>query len=102
MEENKIYSPGMHYYQVKLLMQELQANIEKLRNRGISFYLDAAVLLASTTKSEYSEKLTPSFYASCNGILSLFLIPVVNTDSKIGFVDQKCNIVVEPTYDVIK
>ena len=102
MEDNKIYSPGVHYYQVKLLKQELQANIEKLRNRGFSFYLDASVLLASSTKSEYSEKLTPSFYASCNGILSLYLIPVVNANSKIGFVDQKCNIVVEPSYDVIK
>ena len=102
MEDNKIYSPGVHYYQVKLLKQELQANIEKLRSRSISFYLDASVLLASTTKSEYSEKLTSSFYASSNGIISLFLIPVVNADAKIGFVDQKCNIVVEPTFDAIK
>lgn len=102
MKDNKVYSPGMHYYQVNQSMQELQANIEKLRNRGISFYLDAAVFLASTTKSEYSEKITPSFYASSNGILSLYLIPIVNADSKIGFVDQKCNIVVEPTYDAIK
>lgn len=102
MEENKIYSPGMHYYQVKQLMQELQANIEKLRKRGISFYLDAAVFLASTTKSEYSEKITPSFYASSNGILSLYLIPIVNADSKIGFVDQNCSIVVEPSFDAIK
>ena len=102
MEDNKIYSPGVHYYQVKLLKQELQANIEKLRSRGISFCLDASVLLASTTKSEYSEKLTPSFYASSNGILSLYIIPVVNADSKIGFVDQKCNILVEPFYDAIK
>ena len=101
MEDNKIYSPGVHYYQVKLLKQELQANIEKLRSRGISFSPDASVLLASTTKSEYSEKLTPSFYASCNGILSLYLIPVVSANSTIGFVDQKCNIVVEPSYDAI-
>ena len=101
MEENKIYSPGMHYYQVNQLMQELQANIEKLRSRGLNFYLDAAVLLASTIKSEYSEKITPSFYASSNGILSLYLIPIANVDSKIGFVDQKCTIVVEPSNDVI-
>lgn len=101
MKDNKVYSPGMHYYQVNQSMQELQANIEKLRNRGISFYLDAAVLLASTTKSEYSEKITPSFYASSNGILSLYLIPIFNVDSKIGFVDQRCTIVVEPTYDAI-
>lgn len=102
MKDNNIYSPRMNYYQVKLLMHELHANIEKLRSRSISFYLDVSVLLASTTKSEYSEKLTPSFYTSCNGILSLFLIPVVNADSKIGFVDPKCNIVVEPSYDAIK
>ena len=102
MEENKIYSPGIHYYQVKLLKQELQANIEKLRSRGLSFYLDAAVLLASTTKSEYSEKITSSFYALSNGILSLYLIPIVNVDSKIGFVDPKCTIVVEPSYDAIE
>lgn len=101
-DNNKLYLSGMHYYQVNLLKQEIQANIEKLRSREINFYLDAAVLLASTTKSEYSEKITPSFYASSNGILSLYLIPVVNADSKIGFVDQKCEMVTEPLYDEIK
>jgi hypothetical protein len=101
-DNNKVYSPGIHFYQVKQLMQELYANIEKLKKRDISFYLDASVLLASTTKSEYSKKLMPSFYASYSGILSLYLIPVVNADSKIGFVDQKCKIVAEPLYDEIK
>lgn len=104
MEEIDIkkYYPGTHYYQVKQLMQEIRVKIKDLRNRGICFYMNESVLLASASNSENSKKLTPSFFPSNNGILSLFLIPIVNTESKIGFVDNKCNIVVEPIYDEIK
>ena len=98
----KVYHPEKHFCQVKQLMQEIQGNIERLRNRGINFYLDESVLLASASSFENSEMLIRSYYPSDNGFLSLYLIPVVNADSKIGFVDQKCNIVVEPSYDVIK
>ena len=99
---NKTYYPGMHYSQVKQLMQQLQSNIKKLRSRGLSFYMDESVILASCFMSELSENLIASFYPSDNKFLSLFLIPVVNTDSQIGFIDPKGNIVVEPSYDAIK
>lgn len=100
--DNKVYYPEKHFCQVKQLMQEILGNIERLRNRGINFYLDESVLLASAFSFENSEMLIRSYYPSDNGFLSLYLIPVVNADSKIGFVDQQCNVVVEPSYDVIK
>lgn len=98
----KVYHPEKHFCQVKQLMQEIQGNIERLRNRGVNFYLDESVLLASASSFENSGMLIQSYYPSNNGFLSLYLIPVVNADSKIGFVDRKCNVVIEPLYDEIK
>lgn len=84
MKNSQIYKPGQYYWKVKAIKEKRNANISKLHVRGISLLMNDSVIESISSPST-----------------SLLLIPVIDNNSKIGFVSDICEIVVEPSYDKI-
>jgi len=85
MNDLQIYTPGKYDLEVRSLIRERKENIPKLKDKGISLYMCESLFASIIDTSS-----------------SLFLIPVIDINSKIGFINNKCEIVVSPYYDCIK
>ena len=84
MNSLKTYKPGLYYSKVKAAKERTLVNLSKLKNSGFNLLLDHSVA---------SSIVTPA---------SLRLVPIVNTEGKIGFVNNEYGIVVCPSFDEIK
>ena len=84
MKELKEYIPGKYYFEVKALKRTRSSNIIKMNKEGMSILICDSLIEALIDPSS-----------------SLFLFPVVNSDLKIGFMNQKCEIVIEPSFDSV-
>ena len=84
MNSLKTYKPGLYYSKVKAAKERTFVNLSKLKNSGFNLLLDHSVA---------SSIVTPA---------SLRLVPIVNTEGKIGFVNNEYGIVVCPSFDEIK
>ena len=84
MDSLKTYKPGLYYSKVKAAKERTFANLSKLKNSGFNLLLDHSVA---------SSIVTPG---------SLRLVPIVDSEGKIGFISDEYNIVVCPSFDEIK
>lgn len=84
MDSLKTYKPGVYYSKVKAAKERTIVNLSKLKNSGFNLLMDYSVA---------SSIVTPSF---------LRLIPIVDSEGKIGFVSNEYDIVVCPSFDEIK
>jgi hypothetical protein len=84
MDSLKTYKPGLYYSKVKAAKERTIVNLSKLKNSGFNLLMDYSVA---------SSIVTPG---------SLRLVPIVDSEGKIGFVSDEYNIVVCPSFDEIK
>ena len=84
MNSLKTYKPRLYYSKVEAAKERTFVNLSKLKNSGFNLLLDHSVA---------SSIVTPA---------SLRLVPIVNTEGKIGFVNNEYGIVVCPSFDEIK
>lgn len=84
MDSLKIYKPGLYYNKVKTAKERTIVNLSKLNNSGFNLLLDYSVA---------SSIVTPG---------SLRLVPIVDTEGIIGFVNNEYDIVVCPSFAEIK
>ena len=84
MDSLKTYKPRLYYSKVKAAKERTIVNLSKLKNSGFNLLMDYPVA---------SSIVTPGF---------LRLIPIVDSEGKIGFVSNEYDIVVCPSFDEIK
>lgn len=84
MDCQHIYTPGQHYWDVKAIRQKRHANFSKFNDKGIHLFMNDSVIESIVSQST-----------------SLFLIPIIDNKSKIGFINDKCEIIVDPCFDLI-
>lgn len=84
MDSLKTYKPGLYYIKVKAAKERTITNLYKLENRGFNLLLDYSVA---------SSIVTPG---------SLRLVPIVDSEGKIGFANNEYDIAVCPSFDEIK
>lgn len=82
MNDLQIYTPGKYDLEVRSLIRERKENIPKLKDKGITLYMCESLFVSIIDSSS-----------------SLFLIPVIDLNSKIGFINKIGEIVIPPYYD---
>lgn len=84
MDEMHVYISGKYDSEVRSVIRARNANISKLKERGITLFMCESIV-SSVIES------------SC----SLFLMPIIDSNLKLGFINNKCEIIIEPCYDFI-
>lgn len=85
MDSLKTYKPGLYYKKVKAAKERVIANLSNLKNSGLNLLLDFSIASSIVNPTD-----------------SLCLVPIVNSEGKIGFVSKEYDIIVNPCYDEIK